>query len=94
MVCDAVVMEKVIGVGTAAILNIELTATYGLWLMASLGEEEGGGCRLPNVRGLYQPSRNVRMQTAKPMWLISAISTHSDAGVSQDTKSELELSFN
>ena len=38
MGCDAVVMEKVIRVATTAILSIELTAAFSLWLMASLGK--------------------------------------------------------
>ena len=52
MGCDAVVMEKVIRVATTAILSIEPTAAFVLWLMASLWERE---CRLRNQCGLHQP---------------------------------------
>lgn len=67
MDCDAVVMKKVIRVATTAILSIELTAAFVLWLMA------------------YGILVGERMQIAKSTWLTSAISTCSDAGVSQDT---------
>ena len=77
MVCDAVLMDKVIGVGTAAILNIDLTATFGLWhpwgrkrvgdadcetYVAYISHLKMFGCRLRNICGLYQPYQHIRMQ--------------------------------